>query len=256
MVILPFLGVILAYGIILIFLAVLNILPDVVATIYGQIITAMNTFVDWVSKQEQFLFRDISITILQVILSYVVIITLVKFFKNRTYSNLRLLLISVLLFQGIFLYNAYINATHEFIIFHKNRFTVIGEKSNTKLEINHNLDSVAMAKDHVLKNFEVGNFITETEKRPIKNVYEINSKKLLVIDSFGVYNVKTFKPNYVLLRNSPKINLVRMIDSLHPELIIADGSNYRSYVNRWETTCAKQKLPFYSTSKKGAFIIK
>ena len=255
MVIVPLLGLILAYGIILIFLAVLNILPNIIATLYGQIITAMNNFVDWVSKQEQFLFKDISITILQVVMSYIIIMTLMKFFRNKTYSNLRYLLICVLLFQGVTIYNAYINSTHEFIIFHKNRYTVLGEKSSTKLEVNHNLDSAAMDNGHVLKNFEVGNFITDTEERPIKNIYEINTKKLLVVDSFGVYNVKTFKPNYVLLRNSPKINLVRLIDSLHPELIIADGSNYKSYVNRWETTCAKQKLPFHSTGEKGAFII-
>ena len=86
--------------------------------------------------------------------------------------------------------------------------------------------------------------------------YQINNKKLLVIDSLGVYNIKSFRPNYVLLRNSPKINLNRLIDSLHPELIIADGSNYKSYVARWEALSRKQKLPFHNTSEKGAFTIR
>jgi competence protein ComEC len=47
-----------------------------------------------------------------------------------------------------------------------------------------------------------------------------------------------------------------MIDSINPKYIIADGSNYTSYVNRWKQTCLKRKLPFHHTGKKGAFIIK
>jgi len=47
-----------------------------------------------------------------------------------------------------------------------------------------------------------------------------------------------------------------MIDSIHPKHIIADGSNYKTYIKRWEATCIKRKLPFHQTGKKGAFIIK
>jgi competence protein ComEC len=78
---------------------------------------------------------------------------------------------------------------------------------------------------------------------------------LLIIDSLGIYNVKSFQPDYVLLRNSPKVNLNRMIDSINPKIIIADGSNYKSYIKRWEQTCLKRKLPFHQTGKKGAFVI-
>ena len=89
----------------------------------------------------------------------------------------------------------------------------------------------------------------------LKSIYMINHKSLLIIDSLGVYNVKRFNPNYVLLRDSPKVNLNRLIDSINPQLVIADGSNYKSYISRWEATCEKRKLPFYQTGKKGAFII-
>jgi competence protein ComEC len=160
------------------------------------------------------------------------------------------------LIQGTLLYKSFNNATNSFIIFHKSRFTLIGEKINTSLKIYHNFDSITSTNDNVVKNFRVGNFINEIQYDTIKNIYLVNDKKLLIIDSLGAYNVKTFKPHYVLLRNSPKINLNRVIDSLKPELIIADGSNYKSYVDRWEATCAKQKLLFHQTSKKGALIFK
>jgi competence protein ComEC len=253
--IIPFLGIILAYGIIVIFLALFNLLPEFAATFYGQVISAMNTVVNWVSIQEQFLFQNISISLFHVFASYLIIIAVVNFYKHKSFSNLRLMLISILLFQGAFILNSYLNSKNEFIIFHKSRFTLLGKKTNRNLMVYHNIDSTAMTHNQMIKNFKIGNFITKTEEDNIGSIYHINNRKLLVIDSLGVYNIKTFKPNYVLLRNSPKINLKRLIDSLHPELIIADGSNYKSYVARWETICKKQKLPFHNTSEKGAFTI-
>lgn len=86
-------------------------------------------------------------------------------------------------------------------------------------------------------------------------MYQFNEALILVVDSLGVYNVP-FKPSIVLLRDSPKINLERLIDNLQPQQIIVDGSNYRSYVDRWKATCTIKKLPFHHTYEMGAFILK
>jgi competence protein ComEC len=63
-------------------------------------------------------------------------------------------------------------------------------------------------------------------------------------------------PEIVIIQQSPKINFERMIDLLQPTMIIADASNYKSYVMRWEETCLKKRTPFHYTNKKGAYIIK
>ena len=133
---------------------------------------------------------------------------------------------------------------------------MILHKVNSELRISHNFDSIALSKDRVITNYSVGNFITSNTLDTLQSVYQFQNKTILVIDSLGVYNVKSFEPDYVLLRNSPKINMDRVIDSIHPKHIIADGSNYTSYVNRWKQTCLKRKLPFHHTREKGAFIIK
>jgi competence protein ComEC len=88
----------------------------------------------------------------------------------------------------------------------------------------------------------------------MKSIYSINNRKLLVVDSLGIYKTKNFKPSIVLLQHSPQINLERLIDHLQPELIISDGSNYKSYQERWEITCRAKNIPFHQTSKKGAFV--
>ena len=88
----------------------------------------------------------------------------------------------------------------------------------------------------------------------LPSILQFNKKKLLIVDGLGVYDIPNLKQPIVLLRSSPKINLERLIKVLTPELIIADGSNYKSYVRDWALIASKRKIPFYNTNKKGAFI--
>ena len=255
LVIIPFLGLILGLGILVILLAVINLLPNFFAEIYGYIISGMNSFVAWVSKQESFLLKDIAFSLLYVFVSYFTIIALIKFLKKRSVFNLKLLLISVLIIQCTFIYTSYKKPSNEFIVFHKSRYSLLGNSINNNLLVAHNFDSLTQSKNKIIKDFTVGNHIKTIKKDTLKSIYILNDKKLLVIDSLGVYNIKLFEPDYVLLRQSPKINLNRLIDSIKPKYVIADGSNYKSYVKRWKTICLKRKLPFHQTSEKGAFII-
>ena len=254
-VIIPFLGFILGFGIFIIILALLNILPSILANIYGNIIGFMNDFVVWVSRQEQFLFKNISFGILEVIVSYLFIVSAINLYKKRNYKSIMFFLISIICIQSIFIYNKHQVATSEFIVFHKSRFSIIGMKENNQLLLYSNLNKASIENNSTITNFQVGEHIDETILDSLKSIYKLNNKNLLVIDSLGIYNIKSFKPNIVLLRNSPKINLKRLIDSLHPELIISDGSNYKTYQKRWSLTCETKKIPFHQTNKKGAFVL-
>jgi len=254
LVIIPVLGFILGLGIFVIALALLNFLPQFLASIFGYIISLMNDFVMLISKQEDFLFKHISFGLLSVISSYLLIIVLVKLYKNKSYRYISLALLSISLFISVLIFNNYNNSSNEFLIFHKSRFSLIGIKQNTEFVLHHNLDSLTFAKDKLVTNYKIGNYIDQVKNDTIKSIYKINDKKMLIVDSLGVYKT-SFKTDYVLLRNSPKINLNRLIDHLEPKLIIADGSNYKSYQERWLETCVKKEIPFHQTSEKGAFII-
>ncbi|WP_083702065.1 hypothetical protein [Mangrovimonas sp. DI 80] len=162
---------------------------------------------------------------------------------------------SVILLQITFIYNKHKSNKDAFIIFHKSRSSILGFHKINQPSIHHNLDPTNISQEKLLQNYAVENFVSKIEEASIKDLYMINDKPLLIVDSLGVYNVPKFKPHYILLRNSPKINLKRLIDSIHPKYIIADGSNYKSYIETWEATCQKEKLPFHHTGKKGAFII-
>jgi len=173
---------------------------------------------------------------------------------NRNHNTLKLLFIAIISVHIISISTKYNSNKDAFIIFHKSRNTVIGKKHNTTLKVFHNLDTLSNYKS--INTYAVANDISDITEDSIQNLHVYKNKTILMIDSLGLYNIKSLRPNYVLLRNSPRINLDRLIDSLLPDKSIADGSNYLSYIANWEGTCKKRKLPFHHTGKKGAFILK
>jgi len=254
-VVIPFLGLILGFGLLVIALALLNMLPNFIVIAYSFIIDSLNAFIAWVAQFEDFLFRDIPFTILQVLCAYFIIIALVQVYKFKSFKWVALSLVGILCFQGISFYNRYDVQNDAFIVFNKSRFTMIGQKHNNELLVHHNLDSIKRETDNVIRNFTVGETIDSVAMDNLETVYKFKDERFLVIDSLGVYQGLSFHPNYIILRNSPRFNLNRVIDSLNPELIIADASNYKSYVKRWKATCEHKKIPFHSTYEKGAFIL-
>lgn len=253
LVVIPFLGIILGIGILIIILAEINCLWNFMVVIYGNILSGMNNFIAWVASIERFIFRNISFGYVELIISYLLIASVVFYFKRKTYKRLVLCLVSVLLFQLGFLFVNHQKNVNELVIFHKSRYTLIGLKQGNHLTYYHNLKT--FDSENSVKHYTTGSYAKTIAQDSLKSVMAFQDKTILIVDSLGVYRV-SFQPDYVLLRNSPKINLERLIDSIKPKELIADGSNYKSYVERWKATCLKRKLPFHNTNEKGAYILR
>ncbi|HUH29715.1 ComEC/Rec2 family competence protein [Gelidibacter sp.] len=256
LVIIPVLGLILGMGIVVIFMALMNILPFWLANVYGGIISVMNSFVRWVSLQEKFIFNDIPFSILKVLSLYFLIMTSFFLYRKLSFRRFTAAMLSIMIFQSVLIFEKQKHQSEEFIVFHKSRFSMIGLKKNTALTLSHNLDSVSVAKDHIIRNYKIGNSITAIKEDSLESIYLFHNIRFLVIDSLGIYKIPEFNPDYVILRNSPKINLNRLLDSIKPQLIIADGSNYKSYLKRWELSCLQQNIPYHLTGREGAFVVK
>jgi len=255
LVVIPFLGIILGLGLLVIALALMNMLHSSIVSIYSFIIDSLNGFIAWVAQYENFLFRDIPFTMPQVIVCYIIIIGLVQLYKFRNFKWTATSLIAIIILQGVNFYNKYKIQNDAFVVFNKSRKTMIGFKQHKKLTIYHNLDSTKLESDYAIKNYKIGESLNFIISDSLQSVYQYKDKVILAIDSLGIYKGITFQPNYILLRNSLKLNLNRVIDSLKPQLIIADASNYKSYLKRWKATCRHKKIPFHQTNEKGAFII-
>jgi len=257
LVIIPLLGFILGFGIFIITLALLGVLPQFLANSYGFIISKMNTFIAFIAKQENFLFQNISFSILLLIASYLIIIFGFRWVQNRTFKKLIIAMLAIIFFQGVLIYEKrQVQSKSEFVIFHKNKQSILANRNGTKTNIIHSLDSLIILEDNSLKDYTIGIGKLNSNYNTIKNTYRIRNENLLIIDSLGVYKVPEFNPEMVLLRQSPKINLERLITLIKPKIIIADASNYKSYKKRWKKTCLKYQIEFYDTSISGAYVIK
>ena len=257
LVIIPFLGAILIGGIVIIFLSLIGLLPQFLATIYGFVITQMNNFISWISDQEQFLFKDISVSLLRMMAFYLVIIFLARFLMHRSSKKLIHFLISIVVIQIVFMFETHQKKTEKsVIIFHKSRSSVFGIRAGEELLVYHNLDSLELKNTNVMTSYRIGENVRQNFKTQKSSIYKFENEHILFVDSLGVYQLHDFKDGIVLLQYSPKVNLERLIKIMRPKQIIADGSNYKSYIEGWEIVCEKEKTPFYYTGKNGAYIIR
>ena len=257
LVIIPFLGAILVGGVLVMITSLLNILPQFLADFYGMIISWMNAFVSWISHQEEFLFKEISISFNVMICWYAFLFLGVYFLIDKTSKKLIYFFISIILMQSIFLLESNENKSkEEIIVFHKSRFSMIGKRIGEQLFLQHDLDSLKLLNENSIKSYSVIESVTEIQEMSFKNFINFSDKHILVIDSLGVYQVKGMKKPIVVLQYSPKINMTRLIEKIKPSEIIADGSNYKSYVIRWEKICLQNQIPFHYTGQRGAYILK
>lgn len=70
---------------------------------------------------------------------------------------------------------------------------------------------------------------------------------LLIVDEYVLYDFPSLAGCIVELLNSPKVNLDHLIQRLHPKEVIADGSNYKSYIKKWKKSCKSNGIELYNT---------
>lgn len=249
--VIPFLGLILGFGIIIIFLILLDITPEFLIGFYNSMISLMNAVIGWVAQQETFIFKDISFDAVQMTLVYCLCIASIWVFTKPKFKHLAATLACIMGLQFWSLYLQHtIKQKEGFFIGHQTKNSLLVFQKGNELRL---FSTDTISSKRIATNYEVAERIKHTSYQPVQNAYKIKDKKLLVIDSLGAYGVDQRPIEYLLLTQSPKINLERLIDSIQPKLLIADGSNYLSYIDRWRQTCANKKLPFHYTGEKGAF---
>ena len=258
LVIIPFIGSILIGGIVVIALSLLKILPLFVANAYGVVISAMNAFVSWISQQESFLIEGISFSFLLLITTYGCLVIGVQFLTKRSYKNSLIVLGVVILFQLGLLYEKHqMGIKNELVIFHKSRHTLLVERTGNRIKVYHDLDRLKIVTSSALRSYTIGEKIEDVVyESKLPTILKFQNTTLLLVDSLGVYQLPTLKNCVVLLCQSPKINLERLLKTIHPKEVIADGSNYKSQVHRWKAICKKYKVPFHDTGTEGAKILK
>lgn len=239
------------YGVILSVLALFGITNFYLSKIMEFGIGYINEVSIQVARFESFVFTDISFSKAMLVVWYLVIFSFFVWLNKRRFWNLALVLSSVLLLQTVYIFNkTETKNANEFIIFNKNRTTLLSDRKADKISVFTN-DSLS-ENDYLMKSYKVGSFSKIIKTDSLQNFYYSNGIKIMVVDNSSVYNEDLF-PDVVLLVGSPKINLERLLQNHQPEIIIADASNYKSYIELWKQTCEKHKIRFHSTYENGFY---
>jgi competence protein ComEC len=189
--------------------------------------------------------------------SYAIVCSAILWFKKPQFQRLAAVLISVIVVQIALLWNdGSIENQHEWVIFNLKKNTLIAERNGKAVTLyaNDSLQKIG-TKNKTLNDYLVGNSSFLAAAKDLKNTLFFNGKHILIVDSTGVYPKKQL-PDIVVLTQSPRINLDRLIRISQPKAIVADASNYKSLQKLWKTTCLKAKIPFHSTSEKGFYILR
>lgn len=253
-VVLPFLTILMCGGILIVLLAVLNLLPDWMAASYNYMIEGLNSFIHWIAVQDGFLFKDIHFSALKTIGAYLLIIALAFLFRKTNYKRLVVSLLAISLLTTIYIYDEFRIPSDQLLVFQKSRQTLIGYKTGKNFTLFRRDSALINSESYPIKSFKTSMNLKSYSEEKLPEIFRYKNQIILVVDSLGIIP-KQKNIHTIVLTNSPKINLNRIIDSLNPQQIIADGSNYFNYVEEWEKTCKLKKLPFYHTAKQGAFSI-
>lgn len=143
-----------------------------------------------------------------------------------------------------------IESKQELIVYNAKKKTVITERNGKDIKLyTSNTLLEKESKNDILQTYLVANFGVLKSIDKIENFLFFNGKKILLIDSSGIYEKKV-KPDILVLIKSPKINLDRVLEDLHPKIVIADGSNSYSFQHYWKTSCHKKESLFTLQMKR------
>ncbi|MDR7369432.1 ComEC/Rec2 family competence protein [Flavobacterium aquidurense] len=248
--IIPVLSFIMVVGIIVMIISVFTNCPLFLIQIFEKSIYILNQIIHYIAAFKVFVITDISFNLYFLFSFYFLVITATIYLKKPSYNKLIAVFISVILVQISFIFTKKeTQSQQEFIVYNAKKKTIITEKKGKDVALFTN-DNIA--KNSSLNSYLVGNFGILKSVSKTKNVMFFNDKKILLIDSTCIYK-NTIEPDILILIQSPKINLDRVLKNLHPKIIIADASNAYLIQKRWKASCLKKNIPFHSTSEKGFY---
>ncbi len=256
LILIPCLTIIMSNGLVLLLLSAFNFVPHYLLKSLEVSITLMNRFINLIASIESFVIKDIPFGFPLLISSYLVIISWIIWLKKRDSIRFNFILGSLILFEFFLLYANFSNQVKtELIVFNVPKQTIILERrgKNIKVFSNSHLEENGF-ESKMISSYATAHFCKIKETKKLSNTSIFNGTKILIIDQKNIYNT-SLKPDFVILTNSPKINLERVVKDLKPKLIIADGSNYKAQINLWKSTCIKTKTPFHSTYEKGYYCL-
>lgn len=249
----PVLGLVLGWGFVLLAAAVVGSPPSWLALPYEAVLRTMNSLTSWLGGQDALVLTHIPWGRVELCLGLGVVMALAGWAQKQSGRWLRGGLACLLALQAYALWQTDIGLKKsEWIVPHRVASGGFWFREGQVLRV---FSTEPQAFAPLVQAYQTGERIREVWYDSLQNSYRIGPSRLLVVDAAGIYDTPGNAQELVLLTGSPRIHLGRLIETCRPGRIVADGSNYGSFLARWEKTCRAYGVPFHATSKQGAFTI-
>ncbi|WP_333878343.1 ComEC/Rec2 family competence protein [Flavobacterium sp.] len=252
-VILPLLGVVMTVGLIAVVIACFGKVPLFIVETESLLIAWQNYIIHKVASLEAFVIQNISFNTSMMLLSYLMIILFILWYNNPNFKRLAFLLLTFICFELLYVGIKKIRTEEEVIVFNSKEASLLSYRKQNSVTLYCNTENWSSFKANTMfQNYITANFCIIKERKQYQNVLYLKHQKILLIDSLVLLSDK-IKPDIVILTHSPKLNLERLIQTCKPKQIVADGTNYKSYIKLWQATCSQEKIPFHATYEKGFY---
>jgi competence protein ComEC len=250
LVVIPFISLIMGLGVLVMVLAAFDYVPIYLSKSLEWSIFILNKIINSIASIKQFIIQDIPFNWYLLISFYLLIISSIIWFKKPNFRSLVFTLISVMVLQMIYFETHWIiQNQEELVIFNSKKNTLISERKGENVTLYEREKDL---KNQSINSYLMGNFSEIKATKKLENLLFFNGTKILILDSLGVYPKNT-NPDILVLTQSPKINLERLFQDLKPKIVVADATNFKTYIQLWKATCIKKKIPFHATGEKGFY---
>ena len=254
--IIPVLGILLMLGILSVLLSSIDLLPEYFVFLFDKLLIGLSTIVKWIADFEQFIVDNLNISFFEMTLCYVILFGSIFLMINRNLKYGFIVLFGIVSLQLHSIYSMMMSSQkNEFVIFHQTKASVlikrVGKQGILYQASNQDLSHINVYKDYLREEK-----IKTISKDSIPGIIAFKNQSILIVDSLGIFQIRNLQNPIILLTHSPKMNLDRLIQTVYPKEIIADGSNYPSFIERWESSASENKIPFHFTGRDGAYILK
>jgi competence protein ComEC len=259
-------------GMIVLFASPITIVASFAGKVLSFLIYFLNSSIKVIEGFPFALISGIHISLTEMILLYIFIISMLLFVVSRKGVYLKYSLLFILFFMSTsFIDNIQHNSQRKLVVYNIKKSTAIdfidGKKTylygdsiflnNTKysdfyIQASHtNFDIQHSEKVNIKTDFSKENFY---KKLDFVQFYE---KKFAFVNKYNFKKDNNIRLNidYLIISDNVKINLNEIVNLYNPKLIIFDSSNKIWKTEKWIKECKEKNLPFYSVLKSGALVL-
>ncbi len=260
----PLSSIILYAEIALVSLAAVPGLGFILGKIVAILVAAMNGIILWINQFPFTVWDKIPSTVLSTWLLYVVVVSVSAWLLNKNKSAFIISLCSLLAFVVV-------QANFKWQIYQQQKLIVYNVPQHQAIDFiegnNYHFkgDSVLL-EDGMLQNFHLkpGRIALQLTKPSVRlnnlaqvnNFYQLNEKKILVIDrplQFESISQKT-DIDIIIISRGPKIYIASLAAVFNCKQYIFDASNSLWKIDKWQKECEELHLRSYSVQEQGAFV--